>query len=206
MLGRSLASKAWALCVVALALVMVAPSTAAPLRARATTFEGAEGAWLLRRGNEVFIYYVFAFRSQKALKQPHTRLFADRSRCRVHRVQGKLVASCVLEGRLEEIPDRRFQMEPGSGRAELNAHDHHVVWRERGIPSFEVDPWVDTEAVLADAYVQRRARARGNVFGRRVNRRSLDRGATFTGVDAGVLTNLEGSPKVRTTVRVVLSS
>ena len=189
----------------ALALATVAPSTAAPLRARAIAFEGAEGAWLIRRGDDVFLHYVFAFRSQKASKRPRTRLFADRSRCRLHRVRGKLVASCVLEGRVEEIADRRFEMDPGSRRAELNTNEHHVLWRGRGIPSVEVEPWIDPQAVLADAYLERRAPARGQVFGHRVARRSLERGTLFTGIDVGVLLKLDdGVRRFRNTVTVTL--
>ena len=205
MLQRTVASRAALLCALALVSATMAPSTAAPLRARAVTFEGAEGAWLIRRGQDVFLYYVFAFRSQKASKPSHTRLFADRSRCRLHRVRGKLVASCVLEGRLEEIADRRFEMSPGSERAELNAGNHHVVWRGRGVPSVEVDPWIEPQAVLADAYLERRAPAGGKVFGRRVERRSLERGRLFFGVDVGVLLKLDdGIRKLSTTVRVTL--
>ena len=189
----------------ALTMTTVAPSTAAPLRARAITFEGAEAAWLVRRGENVFLYYVFAFRSQKASKQPHTRLFADRSRCRLHRLRGKLAASCVLEGRLREIPDRRFELSLGSGKAELNTSEHHIVWRGKGLPSVEADPWVDPTAVLTDAYVERRAPATGKAFGRRLARRSLERGRLFYGIDAGVLLDLDdGVRRIRTTVRVPL--
>lgn len=206
MLRRTVGSTAAAvLCAVALALTTVVSSAAAPVRARGTTFEGAEAAWLVRRGEDVFIYFVFVFRSRKAAEQPRTRLFADRSRCRIHRVRGKLVASCALEGRLETIRPGRFEMDPGSGRAELDTKKHHVAWREKGLPSFEADPWVDTRAVLIDAYVERRARAWGEVFGRKVKKRSLDRGAMYAGIDVGVITDPGPSlRKIRTRVRVEL--
>lgn len=192
------------LCAVALSLTTTIPSTAAPVRGRATAFEGAEAAWLVRRGDDVFIYYAFVFRARKAANDPTTRLFTDRSRCRVHRVRGRSVASCTLEGRLRTIRPARFEMNPGSG-AELNTRNHQIVWRGRGVPSLEAEPWIDTEAVLVDAFFERRARARGKVFDRRMRRRTLDRGVLFWGADVGVVTDLGSrSGEVRSTIRVQL--
>ena len=202
MLSRTQATAV--LCAVALTLTTTTPAAAAPVRGRATAFEGAEATWLVRRGDDVFIYYAFVFRARKAAKDPTTRLFTDRSRCRVHRVRGRLVASCTLEGRLRTIRPSRFEMRPGS-RAELNTRHHQIVWRGRGVPSLEAEPWIDTEAVLVDAFFERRARARGKVFDRRMRRRTLDRGGLFWGVDVGVVTDLgSSSGEVRSTLRVQL--
>lgn len=203
MLRRTVAARLGALGAAALAVTTVTPSAAAPARARATTFEGAEAAWFVRRGDDVFIYYAFVFRARKAAKDPRTRLFADRSRCRLHRVRGRLVASCALEGRLRTIRPAAFAIGPGAG-AKLKTRRHQIVWRERGVPSLEAEPWVDDEAVLADAYLARRARARGRVFDRTMRTGALERGALFWGADGGVVTDLGtgGTGRIRTILRV----
>ena len=190
-------------CVAVLVAVLGTPSSAAPVRPRAITFQGAEASWLVRRGDDIYMYFVMAFRLERPMKGTKTRLFVDRSKCRVHHVRGRRVARCSLEGRMRDVASKRFRMPAGLGRAELRVGRHRVVWRERSLPTLEAEPWVDAGAILADIYVQRRAAATGRLFGTRMAQRTRRRAVTYQGADAGVVHDLGmRSARVRVTATV----
>lgn len=197
-----------ALCsILVLAFLVAQPSVVvgAPVKVRHGTFEAAEATWFVRRDGDIFMHYVLAFRIEKTVGSARTRLFVDKSKCRVKRTRPKKVASCMLEGRLEKLEVGDFRVQPALSGAALDYGDHRIRWEGAEAPQPDVDPYIDTEAAFADAYLQRLSAARGTLFGRRMPPGGLDHAAVSLGLDAALITSDdELPPRLRFEAELVL--
>lgn len=180
-----------------LLLVSLQPVAAAPVKVRHVTFEAAEATWFLKKQGDVYIYYVLAYRIEKLGGSSRTRLFVDKSKCRLRGTKRKKLASCALEGRDEKLERGDLRFDPLLGGARLDFGDHHIVWDQPKAMQPDVDPFVDPSAAMADAYFERLSNARGGLYGMRMPRRALDYAVLSYGADAAVTTSADELPPRR---------
>ncbi len=183
--------------VLPLVVVPHRPLAAAPIKVRHVTFEAAEGTWFLKRRGDVYIYYVLAYRIDRFGGGSRTRLFVDKSKCRLRGTKRKKLASCSLEGRDEKLDRGDLRFEPLLGGARLDFEDHHMVWDQPEAMQPDVAPFVDPGAAMADAYFERLSNARGRLYGRRMPRRALDYAVLSYGADAAVIVSPDELPPRR---------
>lgn len=189
-----------------LLLIPFRPLAAAPVKVRYVTFEAAEATWFLKKRGDVYIYYVLAYRIDKLGSTSRTRLFVDKSKCRLKGTRRKRLASCVLEGRDEKLEPGDLRFEPLLGGARLEYGDHRVTWAQPQAVRPDVAPFVDAEAAMADAYFERLSDARGHLYGTRMPRRALDYAVLSYGADAAVITSPdELPPKRQFTVKAIVT-
>jgi hypothetical protein len=162
------------------------PVVAAPVKARHVTFEAAEATWFLKRRGDVYIYYVLAYRIDKLGTPTRTRLFVDKSKCRLRGTKRRKLASCSLEGRDEKLEPGQLRFDPLLGGARLSFRDHRMVWEQPQALEPDVAPFVDPQAAMADAYFERLSNARGRLYGTRMPKRALDYAVLSYGADAAV--------------------
>lgn len=185
------------LCSVSAVLSLLLPSPmggAAPVRVQKGTFEAAEATWLVRRHGDTYIYFALAYRLSRPLGPERTRLFVDRSKCRMHGPKGKRLASCSLEGRVQTLERDDLRFGPLLADAKLRVGGHRISWRGTKMRKPEVDPFLDQGAAFADAYLERMAGSRGRLFGQKMPRRGLDSASLSYGAYASVITS---RPKLR---------
>lgn len=180
-----------------LLLVPLRPLAAAPIKVRYVTFEAAEATWFLKKHGDVYIYYVLAYRIDKLGGPSRTRLFVDKSKCRLRGTKRKKLASCTLEGRDEKLEPGDLRFDPLLGGARLDYGDHHIRWTQPQAMQPDVAPFVDPEAAMADAYFERLSVATGRLYGTRMPRRALDYAVLSYGADAAVITSLDDLPPLR---------
>ena len=161
------------------------------------TFEAAEATWFVKKDGDVYIHYVLAYRIDRFGGSSRTRLFVDKSKCRLRGTKRKKLASCSLEGRDEKLERGDLRFDPLLGGARLDFGEHQVVWDQAEALQPDVAPFVDPEAAMADAYFERLSSARGRLYGRRMPRRALDYAVLSYGADAAVITSLDELPPKR---------
>jgi hypothetical protein len=183
------------LCLAVLLLVgSMHTASGAPVKARHVTFEAAEATWFIKRRGDVYIYYVLAYRIDKAAGSSRTRLFVDKSKCRLKGTKRKRLASCSLEGRVEKLERGDLRIDPLLNGARLTFGEHRVVWERPQAPEPDVAPFVDPGAAFADAYMERVSDARGRLYGRHMPRRGLDHAVLSYGVDVSVMISPDELP------------
>ncbi len=194
------------LCCLSAAISLLLPpplGRATPVRVQKGTFQAAEATWLLRRDGDTYIYFVLAYRLSKPLGAEKTRLFVDRSKCRMHGPKGRRLASCSLEGRVQKLEPRDLRFGPLLANARLHFGGHRIHWEGAEMREPEVDPFVDQRAAFADAYLERTAGVAGRLFGRKMPPRGLDHATLSYGAYASVITSL---PKAGSRVRFELTA
>lgn len=195
------------LCLAGLLLLSPAdPVVGAPVKVRHATFEGAEATWFVKKDGGVYIYYVLAYRIDRPVGSSRTRLFVDKSKCRLRGAKRKKLASCILEGRVEKLERGDLRIDPLLNGARLDFADHRVTWDSPQAPEPDVAPFVDPEAAFADAYFERLSEARGRLYGLRMRKRNLDHAVLSYGADVAVITSPdELPPRMRFEVRARLT-
>ncbi len=188
-------------------LASVHPVAGAPVRAGHVTFEAAEATWLVKRHGDVYIYYVLAYRIDRPAGASKTRLFVDRSKCRLKGAKRKKLASCTLGGRVQKLERGDLRIDPLLNGARVSFGDHRVVWERPEAPEPDVDPFIDTGAAFADAYLERLSDARGRLYGTRLPKRGLDHAVLSSGIDVSVkLRPDELPPRLRFEVRARIAT
>lgn len=180
-----------------LLLVPLRPVAAAPVKVRYVTFEAAEGTWFLKKRGDVYIYYVLAYRIDRLGGASATRLFVDRSKCRLSGTKRKKLASCALGGRDVTLEPGDLRFDPLLGGARLDYGDHRITWAQPQALEPDVAPFVDPEAAMADAYFERLSDATGRLYGTRMPRRALDYAVLSYGADVAVRTSVDEVPRRR---------
>lgn len=180
-----------------LSVVCLSPIVAAPVKVRHVTFEAAEATWFVKRHGDVYIYYVLAYRIDRFGGTSRTRLFVDKSKCRLRGTKRKKLASCSLEGRDEKLERADLRFDPLLGGARLDFGKHQIVWDQPEAMEPDVAPFVDPEAAMADAYFERLSSASGRLYGRRMPRRTLDYAVLSYGADAAVFASPDELPPRR---------
>lgn len=171
-----------------------------PVKVYRGTFQAAEASWLMRSGEDVFAYLVFAYRMDKPLRSSRTFLIADRSRCRLHGPKKRL-ASCSFGGRRREVPAGALRFDPLLTGATLRHGGHRLTWVGGELQEPKVDPWIEPDLMEADAYLERLSAARGRVLGDRMKARGLDHATLSYGIYAGAMLD-EGPRGRRITLRL----
>jgi hypothetical protein len=192
-------------CILLVLALLAFPSSGsgAPAKVRHGTFEAAEATWFVKRHGDIYMYFVLAYRIEKPVGSARTRLFADKSKCRVKRARGKRMVTCMLEGRVEKLRPADFRVQPLLSGAILDYGDHRISWDGAQTPEPDVAPYVDPDAAFADAYLERLSGAGGRLFDRRMPSKGLDHAALSLGVDVAVITSLEDfPPRLRLTTEV----
>ena len=196
--GMRLSRRVVALAIVALQLVASpGPVTAEPVKVRHVTFEAAEGTWFIKKHGDVYIYYVLAYRIDRFGGNSRTRLFVDKSKCRLRGTKRKKLASCSLEGRDEKLERSDLRFDPLLGGARLDFGQHRITWDQPEAMQPDVAPFVDPGAAMADAYLERLSNATGRLYGRRMPRRALDYAVLSYGADAAVFASPDELPPRR---------
>ena len=180
-----------------LLLVPLRPVAAAPIKVRYVTFEAGEATWFLKKNGDVYIFYVLAYRIDKLGGPSRTRLFVDKSKCRLRGTKRKRLATCTLEGRDEKLAPGDLRFDPLLGGARLDYGDHRIRWTQPQAMQPDVAPFVDPEAAMADAYFERLSDATGRLYGKRMPRRALDYAVLSYGADAAVITSMDDVPPFR---------
>lgn len=175
-----------------------APPTIEPTSARVYrgTFQAAEARWLVRSGRGVTAYLVFAYRMDKPLKSSRSFVIADRSRCRMHGAKRRL-ASCSFGARRRELPIEALRFDPMLSGAQLSYRGLRVRWVGGELQEPMVDPWVESDLMEADAYLERLSVAQGRALGDRMKQKTLDHATLSYGAYAGAM--LDQGPR-RTTI------